>query len=335
MGRRRGLGRGLLRGLGLLGGGALAAAGGWILYSRSEIDHDLPLPPALPADREKFAAGEAGELSYYAARQADGRPLVLLHSINAAASAYEMKPLFEHFREQRPVYALDWPGYGFSDRSDRRYVPGLFAHALAGFLAERVGEPADVVALSLGGEFAARAAVEQPEFVRSLVLISPTGFGSSSPEDRGQTERLHAWLSFPLWSQALFDLVATRRSIAYFLGQSFVGPVPADFIEYAYRTAHQPGARYAPVYFLSGGLFTPMVRSRLYGQLVQPVLALYDRDPYVRFDQLPEFVAARSRWQAVRLRPSLGLPHFERLAEVVEALEAFWDGLRSGSPGGE
>ena len=41
----------------------------------------------------------------------DTRPLLLLHSINASASAYEVKPLFEHYRQQRPVYAPDLPGF--------------------------------------------------------------------------------------------------------------------------------------------------------------------------------------------------------------------------------
>jgi pimeloyl-ACP methyl ester carboxylesterase len=48
-------------------------------------------------------------------------PLLLIHSVNAAASAYEVRPLFDHYRGRRPVYALDLPGFGQSDRSDRLY----------------------------------------------------------------------------------------------------------------------------------------------------------------------------------------------------------------------
>ena len=72
-----------------------------------------------------------------------------------------MKPLFDMYRNTRPVYALELPGYGFSDRADRNYTPELFAGAIGEFL-EQVGKPADVVALSLSSEFVARAALTLP-----------------------------------------------------------------------------------------------------------------------------------------------------------------------------
>lgn len=52
---------------------------------------------------------------------AEDRPLLLIHSVNAAASAFEVKPLFDYYRSRRPVYAIDLPGFGLSDRSDRCY----------------------------------------------------------------------------------------------------------------------------------------------------------------------------------------------------------------------
>ncbi len=61
------------------------------------------------------------------------------------------------------MFALDLPGCGFSGRSSREYTPRLFEDAILDLLTTQVGEPADVIALSLGAEFAARAAVTEPE----------------------------------------------------------------------------------------------------------------------------------------------------------------------------
>lgn len=319
---------GLLRGI---AGAAVAGVAGWLGYSALAVDHNLPLPPAVDADRKLFISPEAGLLSYYADTDAPGRPLVLIHSINAAASSYEMRPIFNHFRGTRPVYALDLPGFGFSERSVRPYSPHLYAQAIADFLTTQVRGGADVIALSLGSEFAARVALEQPEYFNTLTLISPSGFtprrelGSSQrARSSGGSEPLYNVFAFPLWAQGFYDLLATRPSINYFLSQSFVGPVDPGLMEYAYLTAHQPGARHAPLYFVSGRLFTPDVRETIYEQLRLPVLVLHDRDPYVRFDNLEVTLRSHANWYSSRIAPTLGLPQFERMPDVAAALENFW-----------
>lgn len=318
------LARVVREGAGLLGGLFFSAAGGWILYSRLGINRRVPLPEALDAPRRQFVLPEAGQISYYASTQSEGgRPLVLVHSINAAASAFEMKPIFDHYQGKRPVYALDLPGFGFAERSNRRYTPTLYTGAITGFLRDVVGEPADVVALSLGSEFAAMSALLQPERVASLVLLSPTGFNPVEIDVPG--DALYSFFTFPLWSQPVYDLLVTRASIKLFLGRNFAGELPAALVDYAYATSHQPGARYAPLYFVSGQLFTTGVRDSIYAKLDDmPVLVLYDRDPNVRFDALPEFLRDHTNWQAERVAPSLGLPHWDVPDAAIAALDRFW-----------
>lgn len=315
-----------------LAGFSLAAAGSWILYSRLAVNHQMDLPKALPDTRKTFESATAGPLSYYVSQVSGGRPLVLIHSINAAASAFELQPLFMYYRTQRPVYALDLPGFGYSDRSRREYTPELFTAAILDFLRTQVGAPADVVALSLGNEFAAKAALAQPELFNSLVCISPTGLsrsadlqGSQKASRNGRSALLHSAFAFPLWARPFYDFLTTHASIEYFLKRSFIGAVAPELMDYAYATAHQPGAENAPLYFISGGLFTPDVCQSIYEQLQVPALVLYDRDGYTNFDRLPALLKKNQNWQAVRLVPSLGLPQFERLEDTVEVLNRFWE----------
>jgi pimeloyl-ACP methyl ester carboxylesterase len=327
--------------LGALAAATAGAVGGWILYSNYAIDHALPLAKAIPADQISFTSSQAGRLNaYYDApsgdQQAQERPLVLIHSVNAAASAYEMRPLFQHYRLIRPVYALDLPGYGFSNRAMRPYTPETFATAILDLLSTQVKAPADVISLSLSSEFAARAALMQPDAFHSLAMISPSGFNeyntgraSQRVGITGSSSGLYSLLSFPLWGRPLFDLIATRRSIEFFLKQSFVGQVPADLIDYDYATSHQPGAEIVPLYFISGALFTGDAVGELFDKIDTPCLVLYDRDAFVRFDRLPGLLARRPNWQARRISPSLGLPQFEKLPETIQALDDFWQGLEN------
>lgn len=320
-------------GAGIATGLTVGLVGGWILYSNTAIDHNVPLEKAIPAEREVVDTSTAGHLSYYVYRKGIGRPLLLIHSINAAASAYEMWPFFEYYREERTVYALDLPGYGFSERADRVYNPLVFERAILEMMDLVLDEPADVIALSLSCEFAARAALSEPERFHSLTFISPSGFnpprtGRASQRAKASSGNfLYSALSFPLWGRPLFDLITTRPSIDFFLSQSFVGSVPQSMIDYSYRTAHQPGAHYAPLYFLSGKLFTNGVRSRIYEKVQTPTLVLYDRDPYVDFETLPALLEKNDAWQAQRIETTLGLPHFEKLGETTTTLETFWNNI--------
>ncbi len=315
-------------------GAALTPIAGGIAYSRFAVEHAAALPPAIDADRRTFLSPMAGQISYYADESGDGRPLLLVHSINAGASAYEMRPLFDFFSGRRPVYAIDLPGFGFSERSDRVYSEEVFAVAILDLLHEigaheRGG--ADVVALSLGCEFAARAAVNQPALITSLALISPSGLSGRANENRTQRtgtgsagRQLRSLLSVPLWSQAFYDALVSRPSLRYFLQRSFDGEVDPGLLDYAWATTHQPGARFAPLYFISGLLFTPNAAETLYARVTQPTLVIYDRDGFVTFDALPAMLAQHANWQARRIAPTHGLPQFERLGDTTRALQSFW-----------
>ena len=305
---------------------ASALVGG-LLYSRFAVPHDAPLPPAIEAPRGQLELSGFGTLSYYADTRAEGTPLLLIHSVNAAASAYELRPLFEAERAGRPVYALDLPGFGFSARPDVPYTPELYVRAITAML-ERIGQPTDVVALSLGAEFAARAALTSAQ-VRSLALISPSGLGrprrgTQQASAEGRSALAHRWLAFGLWGQALYDLIASRASIRYFLRQSFVGPVDPGLEAYGYPTSHRPGARHAPLAFIAGQLFTRGAFEAIYARLTQPTLIVYDQDAFVGFDRLPELVSQNARVRLLRLTPTRGLPQFERLPDLRAALDHFW-----------
>lgn len=321
--------------LGTLGRFAFFGAAGWIAYSHLFLEHQVPLPKAIASELYTLAFRPSGPLNIYQDRSGSGRPILLIHSINAAASAYEMRPIFQHYRGKRPVYALDLPGFGFSARSKVEYSPDLYVSAIITALQGIGGEPADVIALSLGSEFAAEAARRRPALVNSLVVISPTGMynrenaqSSQAAGLNGLDSYIYPLLSFKLWARPLYDLITTRKSISYFLQRSFVGPIPAGMVEYSVATSHQPGAENAPLYFVSGKLFTNNALDRIYKQVSTPSLVIYDQDAFVRFDRLAELQASNKAWQAKRISPTLGLPHWEKTEETIQALEQFWESVK-------
>jgi pimeloyl-ACP methyl ester carboxylesterase len=314
----------------------LAAALAGIAYSNLFVPHALNLPPALAGERREFS-GRAGRLSYYVAGpelSAGAAPLLLIHSVNAAASAYEVRPLFDHYRQTRRVYALDLPGFGFSERSKREYTPRLFTDAVLDMLdeiaRERGPEPVDALALSLGSEFLARAATEQAGRFATIALISPTGFrtGDSfygAPGSNRGLPLLNKVYEFPLWSRPFFDLLNSRASQRYFLSKTFGSNEAIDqgLLVYDYLTAHQPGAQHAPFSFISAIPFSADI-NQIYDTLELPVwLAHGVRGDFTDYSGTQK-LAARPRWE-LRVFQTGALPHFEQPDEFFAAYDAFME----------
>ena len=312
--------------IGLLGGFAGARA--------LRVRRDLPLPPALPAELKSLHT-PFGELAYYEGGASEGLPLLLIHSVNAAASSYEIKPLFAPYAARRPVYALELPGFGFSDRPDRIYTPRLMTDAILAVVeqirADHGTFAIDAIALSLSAEFLARAASEHPTLFRSLGLISPTGF-ESRLEREGAAEAtfgkpsVRDIVSFPLWGRALFDGLVSRPSIRFFLQKTWGSKaIDEGLLEYDYLSAHQPGAEHAPFSFLTGFLFSRDALT-VYKELATPVWMCHGvRGDFVDFDRTSE-IAGRPNWTIQVFRTG-ALPHFEHLDQVTTSYDTFVDQL--------
>ena len=282
------------------------------------------LEKAIDSNGASITGAGDYEVYWYYDIEAEGRPLLFVHSINAAPSAIELKPLFQHFRSYRSVYAPDLPGFGRSTRHVGMMTASEFAKNISSIIDQMSpSEPPDVIALSLGCEFVARAVVECGASVRSLTFISPTGFSRRQPPPLQAQKRLRRLFDFAGFGRGAFKLLRLERSVRYFYGMNFSGSVPSELVAYALKTTRQPAAHEMPLQFLSMSLFTPNAVGLLYEKLDVPVLVLFDEDPNVTFELFEQFEDSPT-WQFKRISPSLGMPQWEHPEKTVAALESFF-----------
>ncbi|WP_050759494.1 alpha/beta fold hydrolase [Luminiphilus syltensis] len=285
------------------------------------------LPPAIDADIGSVAINSTTQCRYYREDNPSGRPLVLLHSINAAPSSMEMRPLFEHYRGTRPVVAFDLPGFGISDRPQTGYSAEFFGAAISAMVDSLDGDPPDIIALSLTSEFVARAIVDHGLRCHSLVAISPTGLGERNPPGDKFGENAKRVFSKALIGSSIYSVLRTRPSVRFFLNKAFVGRAPDELVDYAVKTTRQPNARFAALAFLTFSLFSRQAIEALYGRVEVPALVLFDEDPNIGFERLPELLDHHKNWSAKRVSPSRGIPQWELPEATFEALDTFWGAL--------
>ena len=120
-------------------------------------------------------------VSLYYEEQGTGEPLVLLHGGLGAGAEFEA--IMPTLCAGRRVITVDLQAHGGTADVDRPLRPETMADDIAALIGHLGLERADVMGYSLGGLVALRTAIQHPEVVRRVVLVS-VGFrrDGSHPE---------------------------------------------------------------------------------------------------------------------------------------------------------
>ena len=96
-----------------------------------------------------------------------GQPLVMIHGWGMHSGVWQ--PLIKRLSQKYMLYLVDLPGMGNS-----RPIEPYHLYNLADEVAEVIPGVSDVVGWSLGGLVAQRIALNQPDRIRRLILVSTT-----------------------------------------------------------------------------------------------------------------------------------------------------------------
>jgi len=99
-----------------------------------------------------------------------GDPLILIHGLNGdlAGWALIMPELSKHYQ----TIALDVRGHGGTSKPDQPYSIKGFSEDFYGFMNQLKIPKPHILGLSMGGAIAQQFALDHPEMIRSLVLVS-------------------------------------------------------------------------------------------------------------------------------------------------------------------
>jgi pimeloyl-ACP methyl ester carboxylesterase len=110
-------------------------------------------------------------LEVYWESRGDGcTPLVVVHGGFGCASAFG--DLLDRLAASRRVVVLELQGHGHTRDIDRPFSWEAFGDDIAGLIDELGLAPADLLGYSLGGSASLRAAIQHPDRIRRLALVS-------------------------------------------------------------------------------------------------------------------------------------------------------------------
>jgi pimeloyl-ACP methyl ester carboxylesterase len=120
-------------------------------------------------------------LSLYFEEHGCGEPLVLLHG--GLGTGETFAPILPALAESRRIFLVDLQGHGRTADIDRPLRPELLADDIAALIKHLDLPRADLMGYSLGADVALRTAIQHPDLVRRLVVVStPTKRDGWHPE---------------------------------------------------------------------------------------------------------------------------------------------------------
>jgi pimeloyl-ACP methyl ester carboxylesterase len=273
--------------------------------------------------RTRRYAWIGGEISYQVLGEGD--PIVLVHSFGPGHDSEEWHTVAEMLAQSNRVFALDLLGWGLSSRPPLAYDGELYMALIRDFLHDIVAEPATLVAAGLSAAYAVQVAIDEPESVRALALVSPTGVDIHGDEPDLKDAFVYGLLRTPIVGTSALNLYTSRTAIqSYLKREIFAAPerVDAALIEHHHDSSRQPGGHSPLAAYLCGYLNHSVkeVLSRLTvplwiawgSQATTPPIETADM--WIR--QVPEA-------ELEVFRETGNLPHAERPARFSQRLERF------------
>ncbi|HWR85828.1 MAG TPA: alpha/beta fold hydrolase, partial [Rhodoglobus sp.] len=127
---------------------------------------------APPAALLRFEVGDLELVAHRNDGPADGPVFVLVHGIGVSSRYFG--PLVPALAHHGTVWAVDLPGHGRSRRTGRDVSIREHAQVLGEFLRQAGLHRPTLVGHSMGSQVVAQLAVDEPEAVGPLVMMSPT-----------------------------------------------------------------------------------------------------------------------------------------------------------------
>ena len=163
---------------------------------------------------------QLGDVRTWYDEHGDGDPLVLLHGglVDARSFAPNLAPLAEHFH----VYTPERRGHGHTPDVDGPITYQLMADDTIAFLDTVVGRPAHLVGHSDGALVAMLVAIQRPELVNRLVMMSG-GFdksGEAAPDTEFDVDQVVPFLG-PAYGEVSPDGEAHFPVVVGKIGEMF------------------------------------------------------------------------------------------------------------------
>lgn len=187
----------------------------------------------------------------YYTKTGSGKPILLLHDLNAVSSSYEWNQLIPLLSKHYTVYAMDLLGCGLSEKVNTTYTNYLYVQLITDFIKSIIGHRTSIITTGESASIPIMACSNEPELFDQLMLINPLKI-SDYCQIPGKTAKLYKKIvETPILGTMLYHIAVSKKSIQeYAINKLFYNSccIKSSWIDSYYESAHtglSPKSMYA------------------------------------------------------------------------------------------
>jgi len=211
-----------------------------------------------------------------------GPVLVLLHTLRTQLDLFEkvVPELSKHFT----VYALDYPGHGYSDIPQARYDAAFFTKAVEGFLDKLDLRDTTLAGVSIGGSIALIVAARRNPRVTRVISINPYDYDKG--RGMGRAGLFGAFVTYASLPPVIGETVMRLRNSLIMNavlrgGVADANSIPPALLKEMYLVGNRPG-HYRGFLSLLRNAESWEIATRDYGRIEIPVLLIWGDEDWAR-----------------------------------------------------
>lgn len=260
----------------------------WLISYAVEALRSAPKPPAVLRWAPSFAIRyvDIGGIRLRFIKAGTGPTIVLLHTLRTQLDLFEA--VIPDLSQRFTVYAVDYPGHGYSDIPNKTYDAAFFVDTIRDFLKELDLRHVILAGVSIGGVISLLIAASGDPRVERVISVNPYDYAKGRGMARSS---LFGWIvTYASLVPVIGETVIRLRSFGVMSAVLRGGVADANSISQAlmvemYRVGNRPRHYRAFISLLRSAASWEWAQMN-YGRITVPVLLVWgDKDWSRRFER--------------------------------------------------
>ncbi len=265
-----------------------------------------------------------GKIRYI--KKGQGTPILLLHNLTVGSSSYEFHKIMESLSKKNEVYAMDFLGYGLSDKPYLTFTNYLYVQLITDFVKNVIGKRTDVIASGDSCPVTVMTCHNNPEVFGKLVLINPQDLYELNQIPSRQTRLLKLLIDTPILGTFIYNMLTSKEAFkktfqdTYYFNPGYIEE--SEILAY-FEAAHIYDYHSKHAFSSCLGRYLNMNILHALKEINHSILIISGEEKKNSHTITDNYIYYNNAMEAVYIKETKQLPHLEKSDKFMEQLEIF------------